>query len=82
MGLGYAQLDSSNTNANNLLNLDYTGLGVNNLNSGGSAYANNTTQAGNASAAGTVGGANAWQNAFGGIGNSALGAGYLSAMGY
>jgi hypothetical protein len=76
--MGYAQLNSSNTNAANNLNFNYAQLGANNLNQGANAYGNYTTQAGNAQAAGTVGGANAWQNAFGQAGNTALGLYYNS----
>lgn len=81
LGLGYANLNASNINAGNLLNFDYTQLGANNLNQGANAYGNYTTGAGNAAAAGTVGGANAWQNAFGNIGNTALGLYYGSQLG-
>lgn len=76
--LGFATLNSNNLNAANNLNYNYTALGANNVNQGANAYGNYTTQGGNAQSAGTVAGGNAWQNAFGQAGNTALGLYYNS----
>jgi hypothetical protein len=65
LGLGYGQMGAGTAGQQGALGSQYAGLAGNLLGGQAQGIGDWLTQRGNAAAAGTVGGANAWQNALG-----------------
>ena len=78
MLMGVAQLGSQNANNSANLGANYASSYGNLVGSNANSIANLYGQQGNANAAGQVGSSNAWNSAFGSIGNAAMGSYYAS----